>query len=759
MALNKYGFPQGFETPAMTQDIQNATQQVQNLKDQWSKDGFGVAEIEEFANSFIGDEARKGLISRVAAANSPNNRAEGLATLEGEAVHIISAAQVQLEKAFQEKIPLFKPDDEVQSAIKGMQITIDNMSAKMNDSLQSLGNFADAAVMPPMDMESMMKDAAEINSKYMKVVFDKMNEFTNKKLNSELSKVVAAMPASKRSMFADMKQVLNQDTLKQFSGISDGIGGMMEGVLGKTLNLDSLKEQAMSMVNNPITPSASGFMKNWIPGMSVKKGEKIKFRNNVFTVGKSGKTGTTLPNTTVESQDNGNVSLTFDSYATGDSAEDTTLYGDVRTHPRVPICYAENIMAQAIAGNKGAIDEANNNIIKSMNAFIEDMSAELGEMEQKSKPRARDASNDGKVVTISDEEGLGDDQGGSFYVTMVDAGTTSTGNVRNRGVGIASTAQGPGSGLTVDIVVTEGGATGTTDGETYIKLLTGGSGYNDGATPVPSTTGTNTNQNTTGGSGTGCKANITYASGVGTKVTITECQGGTGYKKDDILTITGANGGSGCTFQIIKPRGRIDQFGITINKPGHGYEMGEFVTVDRETYCSTSPDATFTVSQTTNPGPKSIEAPKSGKGKPQSLGSIMSKLGGLGGSLSSALNFKNVVGNVFPFELPPNPPVADFFTLAKGGGGLPDGQLPSINSLAQGAIGDSFNLDGLNIPTELPFALPSKDMPDIGSMMPDIGGMMDNIESGGDDVDYLSTSLTQEQREDIRNDPNINIGY
>ena len=759
MALDKFGFPQGFQTPAMLKDIENATQQVQNLKDQWAKDGFGVAEIEEFANSFIGDEAKKGLISRVAAANSPNNRAEGLATLEGEAVHIISAAQVQLEKAFQEKIPLFKPDDEVQSAIKGMQITIDNMSAKMNDSLQSLGNFADAAVMPPMDMESMMKDAAEINSKYMKVVFDKMNEFTNKKLNSELSKVVAAMPASKRSMFADMKQVLNQDTLKQFSGISDGIGGMMEGVLGKTLNLDSLKEQAMSMVNNPITPSASGFMKNWIPGMSVKKGEKIKFRNNVFTVGKSGKTGTTLPNTTVESQDNGNVSLTFDSYATGDSAEDTTLYGDVRTHPRVPICYAENIMAQAIAGNKGAIDEANNNIIKSMNAFIEDMSAELGEMEQKSKPRARDASNDGKVVTISDEEGLGDDQGGSFYVTMVDAGTTSTGSVRNRGVGIASTAQGPGSGLTVDIVVTEGGATGTTDGETYIKLLTGGSGYNDGATPVPSTTGTNTNQNTTGGSGTGCKANITYASGVGTKVTITECQGGTGYKKDDILTITGANGGSGCTFQIIKPRGRIDQFGITINKPGHGYEMGEFVTVDRETYCSTSPDATFTVSQTTNPGPKSIEAPKSGKGKPQSLGSIMSKLGGLGGSLSSALNFKNVVGNVFPFELPPNPPVADFFTLAKGGGGLPDGQLPSINSLAQGAIGDSFNLDGLNIPTELPFALPSKDMPDIGSMMPDIGGMMDNIESGGDDVDYLSTSLTQEQREDIRNDPNINIGY
>ena len=99
----------------------------------------------------------------------------------------------------------------------------------------------------------------------------------------------------------------------------------------------------------------------------------------------------------------------------------------------------------------------------------------------------------------------------------------------NRGVGIASTAPGGGVGLTVDITVTEGGATGTTVGELYIKLLTGGSGYNDGATPS-SNDGTNSNQDTTGGSGSGCKANITYESGVGNKVTITEGQGGTGYK-------------------------------------------------------------------------------------------------------------------------------------------------------------------------------------------------------------------------------------
>ena len=317
---------------------------------------------------------------------------------------------------------------------------------------------------------------------------------------------------------------------------------------------------------------------------------------------------------------------------------------------------------------------------------------------------------------------------------MVDAGTTSSGSVRNRGVGIASTAIGAGNGLTVDIVVSEGGATGTTTGESYIKLLDGGSGYNTGG-GSPSNTGTNTNQNTTGGSGTGCKANITYSGGIGTKVTITEGQGGTGYKKGEVLTVTGANGGSGCTFEIIKPRGRIDQFGITINKGGQLYEVGEFVTVDRPTYNGVAANATFTIAQTTDPGTVSMTPPTSGKNKPQSLGSIMSKLGGLGGSLSSALNFKNVVGNVFPFELPPNPPVADFFTLAKGGGGLPDQQLPSISSLAKGAIGDSFSLDGLNIPKDLPFALPSKDMPDLANIGDQIQGQLE------DAVDNLTDNL------------------
>ena len=750
MALDKYGFPQGIRTSAMLQDLQSAAAEVEGLKDQWIKDGFGTAEIEEFTTSFSKNKLIDGLTSRVAAANSPNSEAVGRPEIEGEAVHIVTAGDVKLEKKFKEKIPLSKPDDMVDSAVKGMQINIDNLSNKLNDALQSVSSYSDAVTRPSMDMAGIMEEAATVNAKYMKTIFNKMNEFTNKKLNAELSKTISSMPATKRAMFADMKQVINQDTLKQYSGISNKIGGLMKGILSKSLDIESLTEQALSRANNPITPKTSSMFKDWIPNMVVTAGENIRYRNNVYKVSKAGNTGNIVPSHVTGSISNGSAAFEFNSFVTGNSPDGSPtptnekfipnelLYGDTRTHPRVPICYAEDVVGQAISASREAIDEANNSIVNNMNAFLGDVIGELQETEEKAKQKPRDASKDGRVVSITDEEGLGDDQGGSFYITTIDAGTTSSGSVRNRGVGIASTAPGPGSGLTVDIVVSEGGASGTTSGEAHIKLLTGGTNYE---TSGGASTGSFANANTTGGSGSDCKATINFTSGVVTLITIAEDKGGTGYKKGDVLTVTGGSG-SGCTFEIIEPRGRIDQFGITINKQGSGYEVGEFVTVDREIYNSVSPNATFTIGQTTDPGTVSITTPTSGKNKPQSLGSMMSLLGGMGGSLTSALNFKNIVGNVFPFELPPNPAVSDFFTLAEGGGGLPDAQMPSMKSIAESAM------------KPLGDVLPKPDLPFVQPLK----GTVDQINTG-DDVDYLSGSLTQEQREDIRNDPNIDIGY
>ena len=94
------------------------------------------------------------------------------------------------------------------------------------------------------------------------------------------------------------------------------------------------------------------------------------------------------------------------------------------------------------------------------------------------------------------------------------------------------------------------------------------------------------------------------------------------------------------------------------------------------------------------------------------------------------LDFKNITANVFPFELPPNPAVSDFYTLKQGGGGMPDSQNFSLASLADNAISDILP-DDLNIPDKLPFALPTKDMPDISNIA---SGLTDAAENLSDNL-------------------------
>ena len=710
--LDKFGLPTNFpRTPGEIKDIQNALSEVESFKTQWSTDGFNVGEIEEFANSFVKNKVIDGLKSRVADASSALTPAEPGATLESEAIHVTSVGDVRREEKYQEKIPLSKVQDAVTSATKGMQINIENVSNKINKILESYGNYADMASRPELDIEKLIEDAASVNSKYMKTIMNKMMEFTNKTVNKELSAAISSMPASKRAMFADMKNLMNQNSLQSFGDISNGMQGMLAGILKQSFNVDSLIQQAQQKALNPITPMSSLMnVKDWIPSMPVTKGEKIRFRNNIYTAEKSGNTGTTLPIERDGSQQSGNTTLKFDSFVEGDGSD--VKYGDVGTYPKVPICYAENIIGQALGANKKAIDQATSNVIDGVNSFIGDIQSELDEMDKKMEPKAFDNSGEGKVIGFSDEEGGGNVQGGSYYITGDNIGVTGSGTVTP--VGVASTAPGPGNGLTVDITVSNGGATGTTEGELYIKILDGGSGYNTGG-GTPSNTGTNTDESTTGGSGTGCLANITYSGGIGTKVTITEGSGGTNYIAGDILTVTGSNGGSGCTFEIIKPRGRIDSVigstpGIVVNNPGQGYRVGELVTVFRETYNSVAPDATFTITSVSDPGPVKMEAPKSGKNKPQSMGSMLSKIGNIGGSLTSALNFKNITSNIFPFELPPVPAMSDFYTLARGSGAMPDGEMPSMKSIGDAAA-KQFPTPPIKDP--LSFVQPAKDAVDV----------------------------------------------
>ena len=86
---------------------------------------------------------------------------------------------------------------------------------------------------------------------------------------------------------------------------------------------------------------------------------------------------------------------------------------------------------------------------------------------------------------------------------------------------------------------------------------------------------------------------------------------------------------------------------------------------------------------------------------------MKNKLPNIEGSVTSALQFENLPANVFPFEMPPNLAVSDFYTMAEGSGAQPDSKTPSpmaIGDIAGGKLPD------INLPKEIPFAVPSKDL-------------------------------------------------
>ena len=96
-----------------------------------------------------------------------------------------------------------------------------------------------------------------------------------------------------------------------------------------------------------------------------------------------------------------------------------------------------------------------------------------------------------------------------------------------------------------------------------------------------------------------------------------------------------------------------------------------------------------------------------------SLQDIQNQIPDIEGSITSALQFENQKPNRFPFELPPNPSVSDFYTLAEGSGAQPDSATPS--PLAIGQIASDFDQPTPAIPSipEIPFAEPLKNQADI----------------------------------------------
>ena len=293
----------------------------------------------------------------------------------------------------------------------------------------------------------------------------------------------------------------------------------------------------------------------------------------------------------------------------------------------------------------------------------------------------------------------------------------------------------------------------------WITLTDDGSGYAfnkddglGGTTPVNK--GILYDCSTTGGQGTGATVDIYFDGGnvkaVRCKLPYTGSVSTNGYALLNELTIDATNAtggladgggtfvsGSGNTakFQINKKmyqnvggrlRGPIDDRGIHIANGGKNYQVGQLVNVDQGpnpmpesgivadavgagpggVAADGGANASFTVVGVFDKGDKRAgvaDDPTATGGGSGGFSNMLSSLGGVLGNLTSALEFDNMPTNIFPFELPPNKALADYYTLGDAGQSAPDSEIPMMGEITKKASQPPFVPNNIEVPA---FALP-----------------------------------------------------
>ena len=238
---------------------------------------------------------------------------------ENPDVQQITAGDVKEQVFAEEKVPMPIPDDPVGSAMKSIQILIDNIVQKMDTYLNAIQSYVDAVSSTVSNIEDMICSAAKKIAKYMKVIFDKMMEFVLKQINVVMSKVIGALPATLTSKFGDLKETINEMILMMYNKMFDGLADQLCQTLLDTLQPAKREQEARDFATNS------------------------------------------------SSSDGSNTS----------SSDDGSLPGRFKTKPKVPMCYAESIASTAISKNKKQITDANDNVISSLNRYIDGIQGDI----------------------------------------------------------------------------------------------------------------------------------------------------------------------------------------------------------------------------------------------------------------------------------------------------------------------------------------------------------------------------------------------
>ena len=225
--LNKYGLrPDKSLTRQQLKDAQSARAEAEAR-------GLTGQEKEDFVMKAVAD----GIAARKSDAESPSSPSQPGATKENaDAVHQQAVSDVKKHERQIRKIPLDNPYDSVNSSMKNIQIILDNLTKDINKILETARSYVDAASNVLNDIQNLITSASAKLSKYMKPIFDKIQQFIVKTVQKAMAPAVNIMFPNMRNMMSDLKEQITQLLCclfeKMIGKLQEQLGGMLTKGLG-----------------------------------------------------------------------------------------------------------------------------------------------------------------------------------------------------------------------------------------------------------------------------------------------------------------------------------------------------------------------------------------------------------------------------------------------------------------------------------------------------------------------------------------------
>ena len=288
------------------------------------------------------------------AAASPSVRAVPGATIENvDAVHLQSNADTKRLDLYLKKTVMLSPCDLPGSAMKAMQTDIDNLTKEVDKILQTAQSYVDAVSQiggigtPVEQIQKLIAKFVPKIAKYMKIVFNKILEFTTKQINNVLGPAADIMYPNQRFQFFDIKIEISEQIKCLFTKIMENLPKQIAGFLTDLLIVKEI-------------------------GLDINVGSDVLDLKPKSEPSKD----PPLPTATNPNPKGG-------------------------TTPFVPICFVEDLTGRLIKKNMGPMKKTSLEIVRSVGAFLNDIQEKQKfDIEQLISPEVTDETN----VTSEDED-------------------------------------------------------------------------------------------------------------------------------------------------------------------------------------------------------------------------------------------------------------------------------------------------------------------------------------------------------------------